>query len=187
MDRQQVLDGREQRGPLPPPRVGSRVVEPPVARPERDVASRETRRRQAPADALDRRGGTDRGRKGPVWVLIARVTGEVGDEVLDGRPARLDADRAVRVDGPGDALDLVSPEHDTVGLVLEVGWEHLDHVATHAERARREVEIVAVVEHVELGGLSSVNFTIEAEGDIPEGGLEFVLNSDTNLFGLFRI
>ena len=45
----------------------------------------------------------------------------------------------------------------------------------------------AVVEHVELGGLSSVNFTIEAEGDIPEGGLEFVLNSDTNLFGLFRI
>lgn len=40
----------------------------------------------------------------------------------------------------------------------------------------------AVVEHVELGGLSGVNFTIQAEGEIPEGGIEFVLNSDANLF-----
>ncbi|NEP19135.1 MAG: peptidase, partial [Leptolyngbya sp. SIO4C1] len=40
----------------------------------------------------------------------------------------------------------------------------------------------AVVEHVEIGGLSSVSFTIEAEGEIPEGGIELVLNSNANLF-----
>ena len=40
----------------------------------------------------------------------------------------------------------------------------------------------AVVESVEVNGVSSVTFTIEAEGEIPEGGIEFVLNSDTNLF-----
>ncbi|MEO0373144.1 MAG: hypothetical protein AAF329_00680 [Cyanobacteria bacterium P01_A01_bin.17] len=40
----------------------------------------------------------------------------------------------------------------------------------------------AVVENVELDGVSSVNFTIEAEGEIPEGGIEFVLNSNANLF-----
>ena len=40
----------------------------------------------------------------------------------------------------------------------------------------------AVVEHVDIGGLSGVTFTIQAEGDIPEGGLEFVLNSNANLF-----
>ncbi|MEL6468607.1 MAG: pre-peptidase C-terminal domain-containing protein [Cyanobacteria bacterium J06623_4] len=39
-----------------------------------------------------------------------------------------------------------------------------------------------VVEFVELGGVSSVNFTIRAEGEIPEEGIEFVLNSDANLF-----
>ncbi|MEM9274925.1 MAG: PPC domain-containing protein [Cyanobacteria bacterium P01_F01_bin.143] len=42
--------------------------------------------------------------------------------------------------------------------------------------------ISGVVEHVEPGGLSSVTFTIQAEGEIPEGGIEFVLNSDANLF-----
>ena len=42
--------------------------------------------------------------------------------------------------------------------------------------------INAVVEHVDVGGLSSVTFTIQAEGDIPEGGIEFVLNSNANLF-----
>ena len=40
----------------------------------------------------------------------------------------------------------------------------------------------AVVEFVEVGGISSVNFTIEAEGEIPEGGIELVLNSNANLF-----
>ena len=41
----------------------------------------------------------------------------------------------------------------------------------------------AVVEHLEeFDGISSVTFTIQAEGDIPEGGIEFVLNSDANLF-----
>ena len=41
----------------------------------------------------------------------------------------------------------------------------------------------AVVEHLEeFGGISTVTFTIEAEGEIPEGGIEFVLNSDANLF-----
>ena len=40
----------------------------------------------------------------------------------------------------------------------------------------------AVVESIEPGGASSVNFTIEADGEIPEGGIEFVLNSDANLF-----
>ncbi|MEM6839794.1 MAG: DVUA0089 family protein [Cyanobacteria bacterium P01_C01_bin.120] len=40
----------------------------------------------------------------------------------------------------------------------------------------------AVVEFVETGGNSSVNFTIQADGEIPEGGIEFVLNSDANLF-----
>ncbi|MEO1396053.1 MAG: DVUA0089 family protein [Cyanobacteria bacterium J06634_5] len=40
----------------------------------------------------------------------------------------------------------------------------------------------AVVEYVELGGISSVNFTIESEGEIPEEGIEFVLNSNVNLF-----
>ncbi len=40
----------------------------------------------------------------------------------------------------------------------------------------------AVVEYVEIGGVSSVTFTIEAEGEIPEEGIEFVLNSDANLF-----
>ena len=39
----------------------------------------------------------------------------------------------------------------------------------------------AVVENVELGGLSSVTFTIEAEGSMPEGCIEFVLNSNVNL------
>jgi len=39
-----------------------------------------------------------------------------------------------------------------------------------------------VVEFVELGGVSGVNFTIRAEGDIPEEGIEFILNSDANLF-----
>ena len=40
----------------------------------------------------------------------------------------------------------------------------------------------AVVEYVEPDGLSGVNFTIRAEGEIPEGGIEFVLNSNANLF-----
>ncbi|MEM8827919.1 MAG: pre-peptidase C-terminal domain-containing protein [Cyanobacteria bacterium P01_G01_bin.19] len=40
----------------------------------------------------------------------------------------------------------------------------------------------AVVEFVEEDGTSSVNFTIRAEGDIPDGGIEFVLNSNVNLF-----
>ena len=40
----------------------------------------------------------------------------------------------------------------------------------------------AAVEFVEDDGISGVNFTIRAEGDIPEGGIEFVLNSDVNLF-----
>ncbi|MEM9274637.1 MAG: DVUA0089 family protein [Cyanobacteria bacterium P01_F01_bin.143] len=40
----------------------------------------------------------------------------------------------------------------------------------------------AVVEFVELDGVSDVTFTIQAEGEIPEGGLEFVLNSNVNLF-----
>ena len=40
----------------------------------------------------------------------------------------------------------------------------------------------AVVEHVEPGGLSSTTFTIRTEGEIPEGGIELVLNSDTSLF-----
>ncbi|MEM8504150.1 MAG: D-alanyl-D-alanine carboxypeptidase, partial [Cyanobacteria bacterium P01_D01_bin.1] len=39
-----------------------------------------------------------------------------------------------------------------------------------------------VVEFVEAGGTSEVNFSIRAEGDIPEGGIEFVLNSSANLF-----
>ncbi|NEP19566.1 MAG: D-alanyl-D-alanine carboxypeptidase, partial [Leptolyngbya sp. SIO4C1] len=39
-----------------------------------------------------------------------------------------------------------------------------------------------VVEFVETGGISNVTFTIQAEGDIPEGGIEFVLNSNANLF-----
>ena len=42
--------------------------------------------------------------------------------------------------------------------------------------------INAVVEHVELGSISGVTFTIRAEGEIPEGGIEFVLNSNANLF-----
>ncbi|MEM9212789.1 MAG: SGNH/GDSL hydrolase family protein [Cyanobacteria bacterium P01_F01_bin.150] len=42
--------------------------------------------------------------------------------------------------------------------------------------------INAVVEHVDVGGVSSVTFTIQAEGEIPDGGIEFVLNSDANLF-----
>ncbi|MEL6397650.1 MAG: pre-peptidase C-terminal domain-containing protein [Cyanobacteria bacterium J06626_4] len=41
--------------------------------------------------------------------------------------------------------------------------------------------IPGVVEFVE-DGVSRVNFTIRAEGEIPEGGIEFVLNSDANLF-----
>ena len=40
----------------------------------------------------------------------------------------------------------------------------------------------AVVEHAEEGAVSNVIFTIEAEGEIPEEGIEFVLNSDANLF-----
>ncbi|MEL6555703.1 MAG: pre-peptidase C-terminal domain-containing protein, partial [Cyanobacteria bacterium J06621_11] len=42
--------------------------------------------------------------------------------------------------------------------------------------------INAVVEHVEPGGISSVTFTIRADGEIPEGGIEFVLGSNANLF-----
>ena len=40
----------------------------------------------------------------------------------------------------------------------------------------------AAVENVEPGGLSSVTFTIRAEQEIPEGGIELVLNSNANLF-----
>jgi len=40
----------------------------------------------------------------------------------------------------------------------------------------------AVVEYAEVDSLSGVNFTIETEGEIPEGGIEFFLNSDANLF-----
>ena len=41
----------------------------------------------------------------------------------------------------------------------------------------------AVVEHLErFDGISSVTFTIQAEGDLPEDGIEFVLNSNANLF-----
>ncbi|MEL7330659.1 MAG: pre-peptidase C-terminal domain-containing protein [Cyanobacteria bacterium J06560_2] len=40
----------------------------------------------------------------------------------------------------------------------------------------------AAVEFVEADGISTVNFTIQSEGEIPEGGLEFVLNSNVNLF-----
>ena len=39
-----------------------------------------------------------------------------------------------------------------------------------------------VVEFVEDGGNSRVSFTIKAEGEIPEEGIEFVLNSNANLF-----
>ncbi|MEM6716165.1 MAG: PPC domain-containing protein, partial [Cyanobacteria bacterium P01_C01_bin.147] len=42
--------------------------------------------------------------------------------------------------------------------------------------------IPGVVEFVEEGGTSEVNFTIRAEDEIPEGGIEFVLNSSANLF-----
>ncbi len=42
--------------------------------------------------------------------------------------------------------------------------------------------INAVVEFVEEGGISSVNLTVQAEGEIPEEGIEFVLNSNVNLF-----
>ncbi|MEL6137270.1 MAG: DVUA0089 family protein, partial [Cyanobacteria bacterium J06628_6] len=42
--------------------------------------------------------------------------------------------------------------------------------------------ISAVVEHVDVGGISSTTFTIQADGELPEGGLEFVLNSNANLF-----
>ncbi|MEM9219708.1 MAG: PPC domain-containing protein [Cyanobacteria bacterium P01_F01_bin.150] len=42
--------------------------------------------------------------------------------------------------------------------------------------------INAVVEHVDVGSLSSVTFTIQADGELPDGGIEFVLNSDANLF-----
>ncbi|MEM9220370.1 MAG: hypothetical protein AAGD25_39345 [Cyanobacteria bacterium P01_F01_bin.150] len=45
----------------------------------------------------------------------------------------------------------------------------------------------AVVEHVEVGGLSSVTFTIRADGEIPEEGLEFVLGSNANLFDYISI
>mgnify|MGYP001791652220 CR=1 FL=1 len=41
--------------------------------------------------------------------------------------------------------------------------------------------IPGVVEFVE-DGVSRVNFTIRAEGEIPEGGIELVLNSNANLF-----
>ena len=41
---------------------------------------------------------------------------------------------------------------------------------------------LGVVEFVEEGGTSEVNFTIRATGEIPEGGIEFVLNSNTDLF-----
>ncbi|WP_228025271.1 pre-peptidase C-terminal domain-containing protein [cf. Phormidesmis sp. LEGE 11477] len=40
----------------------------------------------------------------------------------------------------------------------------------------------AVVEFVESDGISGVNFTIQTEGEIPEGGIELVLNSNANLF-----
>ena len=40
----------------------------------------------------------------------------------------------------------------------------------------------AVVEHVEPDGISSVTFNIQTENKIPEEGIEFVLNSNANLF-----
>ena len=47
--------------------------------------------------------------------------------------------------------------------------------------------INAVVEHVEPGGLSNTTFTIQAEGEIPEGGIEFILNSNGDLFDYVSI
>ncbi|MEL7039549.1 MAG: pre-peptidase C-terminal domain-containing protein, partial [Cyanobacteria bacterium J06592_8] len=40
----------------------------------------------------------------------------------------------------------------------------------------------AVVESVETGGRSEVSFTIRADGEIPEEGLNFILDSNANLF-----
>ncbi|MGD1930560.1 MAG: pre-peptidase C-terminal domain-containing protein [Leptolyngbyaceae cyanobacterium] len=40
----------------------------------------------------------------------------------------------------------------------------------------------AVVEFIEDDGISSVTFTFEAEGEIPEAGIELVLNSNVDLF-----
>ncbi|MEL6397638.1 MAG: DVUA0089 family protein [Cyanobacteria bacterium J06626_4] len=45
----------------------------------------------------------------------------------------------------------------------------------------------AVVEHVEPGALSGTTFTIQAEGEIPEEGIEFVLNSNGNLLDYVSI
>ncbi|MEM9219978.1 MAG: pre-peptidase C-terminal domain-containing protein [Cyanobacteria bacterium P01_F01_bin.150] len=42
--------------------------------------------------------------------------------------------------------------------------------------------ISAVVEHVDVNGISSVTFTIQTEGELPDEGIEFVLNSNVNLF-----
>ncbi|MGD1930412.1 MAG: DVUA0089 family protein [Leptolyngbyaceae cyanobacterium] len=42
--------------------------------------------------------------------------------------------------------------------------------------------IPGVVEFVEDGGISRVDFVIRAEGEIPEEGIEIVLNSNVNLF-----
>ncbi|MGB3533713.1 MAG: pre-peptidase C-terminal domain-containing protein [Microcoleaceae cyanobacterium] len=40
----------------------------------------------------------------------------------------------------------------------------------------------AVVESVETGGRSEVSFTIRADGEVPEEGLDFILESNANLF-----
>ena len=52
-----------------------------------------------------------------------------------------------------DRVDLVAEELDPDRALVFVGREHLDHVAAHAEGAAVEVEVVAVVEHLdELAG-----------------------------------
>ena len=45
------------------------------------------------------------------------------------------------------ALDLVAPQLDAIGVVV-VGGIDLDHVAAHAKRAAPEIALVAVVENL---------------------------------------
>ena len=68
----------------------------------------------------------------------------------DGYGVELARDLAGRRVYLGDELDLVAKERDA-HRVLGVGRPHVDHVATHAEGAAREVEVVAVVLDVDEG------------------------------------
>ena len=78
-----------------------------------------------------------------------------GDELfggVEGVVGELESDGAGEDVDDGDAVDFIAEEFDADGFGIEVGGDDLDDVATGAEGAALEDDVIALVEHVdELG------------------------------------